>query len=101
MAMKEALNGTPAWFKRLVMPMAFAVSLAVPATLYAANQSNRLAFIELGMIEIQKTVDALERKDDVMQETVHRFEVKLAVVDEKLAVVDGKLDRILNLIEGQ
>lgn len=94
MAMKEALNGTPVWFQRLVMPMAFAVALAVPATLYAANQSNRLAIVELGMADMQKSIDKLERKDDAMEETVQRFEVKLAVVDEKL-------DRVLNWIDGQ
>lgn len=92
--MDDLLSGTPKWFRRLVVPMVVAVMIAVPLTIYASEMSNRLAMVEAGMSEIQKSIDKLERKDDDAQAAIHRFAIQQARMEEKI-------QRILDLVVAQ
>lgn len=89
--MSKWMDSIPAWFQFLAGVMIVTLGVAVPATMYAANISNKIEIIEAGLIQIQRTIDDLERYDDKTQETVQRFEIKQARLEEKV-------DQLLELV---
>ena len=107
MAMGSVLDGTPKWFQRLVMPVIATVVVVIPMTVAWANVIMTLEQLQRHDTEIAKLVDDLESYvDNVASEkeeehqnfrdTVQRYEVKQAVMDEKL---DRVLDAINELKE--
>ncbi len=112
MSVDSLLEGTPTWFKRLVIPMVFTVLIAVPATLAFSDSKSRLTDVEQRiiqlageieneLIELKELIDELSRRGETTSDTVQRYEVQQAVMVNQMSNMDEKLDRLIQAIEGR
>ncbi len=81
--MSDAWNGIPKWFQRLLIP----VIVAVPVVFYVADYVNRV-------VNVEKDIKSLTARTDETENSVQRFEIQQAVMDEKL-------DRVLDWVDKQ